>query len=61
MIVMFVLSVLVIRLLGKAALAQLTPHDLTAIVFLATMAVSPIASEKMHEAVAGIPNPTIHW
>ena len=53
-VVLFVLSVVVIRFMGKAAIAQLTPHDLTAIIFLATLAVSPIASDKMEEAVAGI-------
>lgn len=53
-IILFSLSVVVIRFMGKAALAQLTPHDLTAIIFLATLAVSPIASEKISEAVVGI-------
>ncbi len=53
-IVLYGLSVVAIRLMGKAALAQLTPHDLTAIVFLATLAVTPIATDKFSEAVAGI-------
>ncbi|MFY0544980.1 DUF421 domain-containing protein [Brevibacillus sp. H7] len=53
-IVLYGLSVLAIRLMGKAALAQLTPHDLTAIVFLATLAISPIATDNFGEAVAGI-------
>ncbi|UFJ39826.1 DUF421 domain-containing protein [Brevibacillus humidisoli] len=53
-ILLFLVSVVVIRFMGKATLAQLTPHDLTAIIFLATLAVSPIASEHVREAVAGI-------
>jgi uncharacterized membrane protein YcaP (DUF421 family) len=58
-VVLFVLAVAVIRFMGKAAIAQLTPHDLTAIIFLATMAVSPIASEKLEEAIAGIVTVTV--
>ncbi|MBP1935936.1 DUF421 domain-containing protein [Paenibacillus sediminis] len=53
-ILLFSISVVVIRLLGKAALAQLTPHDLTAIVFLATLAVTPLISEDMGRAIIGI-------
>jgi uncharacterized membrane protein YcaP (DUF421 family) len=53
-ILLFILSIVAIRFMGKTALAQLTPHDLTAIIFLATMAVSPIASEKIDQAIVGI-------
>lgn len=53
-IILFTVSIFVIRLLGKAALAQLTPHDLTAIIFLASLAVNPLLSEKMSDVVAGI-------
>jgi len=53
-LLLYGLSVVSIRLMGKAALAQLTPHDLTAIVFLATMAVSPIATDQFSQALAGI-------
>lgn len=41
-IMLYSVSVIVIRLLGKAAFAQLTSHDLTAIIFLATLGVHPL-------------------
>jgi uncharacterized membrane protein YcaP (DUF421 family) len=53
-ILLFSVSIVVIRLLGKAALAQLTPHDLTAIIFLASMAVNPILDESVGRVVIGI-------
>lgn len=53
-ILLFTISIVVIRFMGKAALAQLTPHDLTAIIFLATLAVNPLLSEKIGRSVAGI-------
>ncbi len=53
-ILLFTVSILVIRFMGKAALAQLTPHDLTAIIFLATMAVNPLISEDLGQALIGI-------
>ncbi len=46
-VLLFTVSVFVIRFIGKGALAQLTSHDLTAIVFLATMAVNPLLSENL--------------
>lgn len=53
-ILLFSVSIVVIRLMGKAALAQLTPHDLTAIIFLATMAANPLLSEDIGRAFIGI-------
>lgn len=53
-LLLFSISIIVIRLLGKAALAQLTPHDLTAIIFLATLAVNPILTENLGRSIAGI-------
>jgi uncharacterized membrane protein YcaP (DUF421 family) len=45
-ILLYSVSVIVIRLLGKAAFAQLTSHDLTAIIFLATLGVHPLLDER---------------
>lgn len=53
-ILLFSISIFVIRFMGKSALAQLTPHDLTAIIFLATMAVNPLLSEDIGRAFIGI-------
>jgi len=53
-ILLFTVSIIVIRMLGKAAFAQLTPHDLTAIIFLATMAVNPLLEESLVRVLTGI-------
>ncbi|MEB3102891.1 DUF421 domain-containing protein [Ferviditalea candida] len=53
-ILLFTITIIVIRFLGKSALAQLTPHDLTAIIFLATLAVNPILSDKLGQTLIGI-------
>lgn len=53
-ILLFSVTIVVIRFMGKSALAQLTPHDLTAIIFLATLAVNPILSDKLGQTLIGI-------
>ncbi|XEC95658.1 DUF421 domain-containing protein [Paenibacillus tarimensis] len=53
-IMLYSVSVIVIRLLGKAAFAQLTSHDLTAIIFLATLGVHPLLEESLGRVFAGI-------
>lgn len=50
----FILTISIIRILGKAALAQLAPHDIAAIVFLVTIAVSPITTDKVGQAIIGL-------
>ncbi|MBO8173369.1 MAG: DUF421 domain-containing protein [Bacillaceae bacterium] len=53
-ILLFVLTIVLIRLMGKSAISQLTPHDLTAIVFVVTLAVTPIVTEQVGRTIAGI-------
>ncbi|WP_051251485.1 DUF421 domain-containing protein [Paenibacillus harenae] len=53
-ILLYSVSVIVIRLLGKAAFAQLTSHDLTAILFLATLGVHPLLEESFDRIFTGI-------
>ncbi|NGY89515.1 hypothetical protein F3K44_01905 [Bacillus megaterium] len=40
--------------MGKTVLAQLTPPDLAAIVFLVTLSVSPIKANGIGQAIVGI-------
>lgn len=54
LILLFVLSMIVIRFMGKGAMAQLTPYDLTAFIFLVTIAVNPLVSEKIGQTLIGI-------
>ncbi|AJI25740.1 hypothetical protein DJ91_5429 [Priestia megaterium] len=42
------------RFMGKTVLAQLTPPDLAAIVFLVTLSVSPIKANGIGQAIVGI-------
>ncbi|MFP3511497.1 hypothetical protein SB775_17960 [Peribacillus sp. SIMBA_075] len=39
---------------GKAVLAQLTPPDLAAIVFVVTLSVSPIKANGIEQTITGI-------
>lgn len=54
MLLVFVLYIIVIRLLGKSALAQLTPHDFAALFFLAYVAFQPIKIETYWQSFIGI-------
>jgi uncharacterized membrane protein YcaP (DUF421 family) len=51
---MFLLYITSIRLLGKTALAQLTPHDFGAIIFLAYIACAPITNLSYKKACIAI-------
>ncbi|MDR5659044.1 DUF421 domain-containing protein [Serpentinicella sp. ANB-PHB4] len=51
---MFLLLIIIIRLLGKSLLAQLTPHDFLTIVFLAYLAFSPIDIQGIHQSITGM-------
>jgi uncharacterized membrane protein YcaP (DUF421 family) len=53
-VLFFILTISVIRIMGKAALAQLAPHDLAAIVFLVTIAVNPILTDKVGQSIVGL-------
>lgn len=54
LILLFGLVILAMRCMGKTLLAQLTPPDLAAIVFLVTLAVSPLEADGIGQAIAGI-------
>jgi uncharacterized membrane protein YcaP (DUF421 family) len=54
LILLFSLVVLALRFMGKTVLAQLTPHDLAAIVFLVTLSVSPIKVNGIGQTIIGI-------
>jgi uncharacterized membrane protein YcaP (DUF421 family) len=54
LILLFGLVVLAMRCMGKTLLAQLTPPDLAAIVFLVTLAVSPMEVKGIGQAIIGI-------
>lgn len=54
LILLFGLVILAMRCMGKTILAQLTPPDLAAIVFLVTLSVSPIKANGMGQTIIGI-------
>jgi uncharacterized membrane protein YcaP (DUF421 family) len=54
LILLFGLVVLAMRCMGKTVLAQLTPPDLAAIVFLITLSVSPLKVNGIGQAIVGI-------
>lgn len=54
LILLFSLVILAIRVMGKTVLAQLTPPDLAAIVFLVTMSIDHLKADGMTQTVAGI-------
>ncbi|MCF6094969.1 DUF421 domain-containing protein [Microaerobacter geothermalis] len=53
-IILFLFSVLLIRLMGKSSLAQVTPHDLMAIILVVTMATQPILHQSLSRTLIGM-------
>lgn len=51
---LLLVAIVVIRFMGKSALAQFTPHDLTALFFIVTLAIKPIKVEGISQAIIGI-------
>jgi len=51
---LFITLIVVIRLLGKSAFAQLTPHDFATIIFISYLAISPVKPTGMIEAIISI-------
>ncbi|AWC32304.1 membrane protein [Bacillus cytotoxicus] len=51
---LYMLFIIVIKLLGKSALAQLTPHDFGAIIFLSYLAFGAIKIDNLFQAIMGI-------
>ncbi|WP_408011176.1 DUF421 domain-containing protein [Pseudalkalibacillus sp. A8] len=54
LVLLFVIVTSAIRFMGKTALAQLSPIDLAALVFLVTLAVTPIKVDGIIQAIIGI-------
>ncbi|MFB4166189.1 hypothetical protein ACE1TI_20975 [Alteribacillus sp. JSM 102045] len=54
LLLLFVVSITVVRFMGKSALAQFTPHDLTAIFFIVAIAMAPVKVEGITQALIGI-------
>ncbi|MBD1381028.1 DUF421 domain-containing protein [Metabacillus arenae] len=54
LIFLLLLTIIVIRFMGKSALAQFTPHDLAALFFIITLAIKPIQVKGVSQAVIGI-------
>ncbi|MYL65742.1 DUF421 domain-containing protein [Bacillus hwajinpoensis] len=53
-LILFLVTIVVIRFMGKSALAQFTPHDLTALFFIVTLAIKAIKVEGVTQALIGI-------
>lgn len=53
-IVLFVMAILALRFMGKSTLAQVTPHDLMAIVIIAALATKPILVDDFWKAMLAI-------
>lgn len=51
---MYILAIGVIRLMGRTAFAQLTAHDLTGLFFVITLAMGPLANDKLSYAIGGL-------
>ncbi len=54
LILLFGLVIMAMRCMGKTLLAQLTPPDLAAIVFLVTLAITPLKADGLEQAIIGI-------
>lgn len=51
---MFAIAIVVLRLMGKSTLAQVTPHDLVAIVMVAALATQPILDKSFGKTMVAI-------
>ena len=54
LICLFIVFILAVKLLGKSALAQLTPYDFGAIIFLSYLAFGSIEVAGVMEGIIGI-------
>ncbi|MBP1969173.1 uncharacterized membrane protein YcaP (DUF421 family) [Virgibacillus natechei] len=53
-ILLYIITIIMIRLMGKSAFDQLTAHDLAGIFFVVTLAVSPLAAKDLTYSITGI-------
>ena len=54
LIFLYIVFILAVKILGKSALAQLTPHDFGAIIFLSYLAFGSIKVDGVMEGIIGI-------
>jgi uncharacterized membrane protein YcaP (DUF421 family) len=54
LILLFIIFIISVRFLGKAAIAQLTPFDFGAIIFLAYLAFAPIEIKEPIQGIVGM-------
>ncbi|MTI71462.1 MAG: DUF421 domain-containing protein [Firmicutes bacterium] len=54
LVFLFLFIIIILRILGKSVLAQLAPHDLMTIFFIAYLAFQPIKIEGTSQAIVGI-------
>lgn len=53
-LIMFILSIALTRLMGKSSIVQLTPYDLIAIITLGTIAAEPLISTKLLPSIISL-------
>ncbi|UOQ92865.1 DUF421 domain-containing protein [Halobacillus shinanisalinarum] len=53
-ILLYILTIVIIRIMGKSAFAQLTAHDLAGILFVVTLAIGPLMTENLTYAIVGL-------
>lgn len=50
----YIISIALIRIMGKSTLAQVTPHDLVSIIFIVAIGTQPILTEDWKKALIGM-------
>jgi uncharacterized membrane protein YcaP (DUF421 family) len=53
-ILLYMLTIIAIRFMGKSTFAQLTAHDVTGIFFVVTLAIGPLVTKNMAYAIVGL-------
>lgn len=53
-ILIYILTIIIIRLLGKSAFAQLTAHDLAGVFFVVSIAIGPVVTDNLAYAIVAL-------
>ncbi|SFA82961.1 Uncharacterized membrane protein YcaP, DUF421 family [Lentibacillus halodurans] len=53
-ILLYFITIMIIRTMGKSAFAQLTAHDLAAIFFVISLATGPVVTENLVQTITGL-------
>src|SRR5699024_4184345 len=53
-ILLYIVTIIIIRIMGKSAFAQLTAHDLAGIFFVVSLAVSSLVAKDLTHTIIGI-------